>query len=930
MREEHSHSGDVAGGLGRVSSNSAAAGKGGAMDRVLLNEAPPGNPRGGVYNTLSAGDYSRYKWAIKKDEIEFQSRMGAGAYGEVWAGQWRRNEVAIKSLHVSESLSEDDKNNFLDEMQLLSELRHPNIVRFLGACLEKSSMCILFELCPGSLYDYLYKHDDPLPEKHHLVKMFREVALGIYYLHCFDPPVLHLDLKSANVLLDDLGTAKVCDFGLSHTMEDAAAAAASGSMGSPQWTAPEKLRGQRYDEKADSYSYGILLYEVLARKVPYEGKAQTELVVAIICNMLPRPTVPDEQKVGWPREVVELMNACMYEDPTKRPDFAAILDTFEKIEPRRHKERRPTMQAIMGNSGVTAGSHRGTPRAGGGGAASGGSVLTEDAHSEGPSQRTGVDSASSSLEGTPRDATSRDGTPRDEKGPKSQSPRMPQQLDSEWMQRQRSRSEASAMPPPMVQPLEVHAQALSAQAQQRHEHHEHEKKMVLRQSLDRDQMEKLSHAAQQNMDRGSIGNMALMNVGRGGVAEHSIKEGSKEDGDDDDDDDEPDERPARLSSRMSTGTLPRGLDPEISWRGYGGAPAGAPAAAAGLGLAPLRGPGFMTGGGGGGGGGGMLGPGAIYSITEQSERNSIASTTLSADTSRRAPSLSSRAGSMGRRHLLAPSQLRVCVKQVDKTNDRKLVFVIECELDGVVWSVLRRERQVSELHVALSQLMRFVPDSPIAPRSWIWGRAAEQSGAVAKRVEDYLRELTTNGQWVWDEMAILRHFLQIPISSEKRQVRELMLNEIRTHGVKDVRKQMLGDICSNRKALRPSVVGGDEAQSALRQKLDARRYSSQPPSANSSLNPMPLSGISALEDVKASTLPPKETAMKPGSEKSGGGGGGHGGGLGLDRLMGAVREAFESGKDSARGGHSARSRAQSMSDQSEASPTTNSMPKARI
>ena len=98
---------------------------------------------------------------------------------------------------------------------------------------------------------------------------------------------------------------------------------------------------------------------------------------------------------------------------------------------------------------------------------------------------------------------------------------------------------------------------------------------------------------------------------------------------------------------------------------------------------------------------------------------------------------------------------------------------------------------------------------------------------MRKRLEEFLRQITANGQWVWDEMAILRHFLQIPISSEKRQVRELMLNEIRTHGVKDVRKQMLGDICSNRKALRPSAVGGEEAQIALRTKLDARRYSSQ-------------------------------------------------------------------------------------------------------
>lgn len=138
----------------------------------------PGNPREG-FNTLSAQDMATHKWAISKGEIEFVTRLGAGAFGEVWAGTWRRNEVAVKSLHVSDRLSEDDKNNFLEEMSLLSELRHPNIVRFLGACLEASDMCILFEMCPGSLYEYLHKHDDPMPETPLLVKMFREAALGI-------------------------------------------------------------------------------------------------------------------------------------------------------------------------------------------------------------------------------------------------------------------------------------------------------------------------------------------------------------------------------------------------------------------------------------------------------------------------------------------------------------------------------------------------------------------------------------------------------------------------------------------------------------------------------------------------------------------------------------------------------------------------------
>lgn len=235
----------------------------------------------------------------------------------------------------------------------------------------------------------------------------------------------------------------------------------------------------------------------------------------------------------------------------------------------------------------------------------------------------------------------------------------------------------------------------------------------------------------------------------------------------------------------------------------------------------------------------------------------------------------------------------VAVTSASRTaKDGKRVFVIECELDSVVWSVLRRERQVSELHVTLSQLMRFVPDSPIAPRSWIWGRAAEQDGAVAKRVEDYLRELTATGQWVWDEMSVLRHFLQIPISSEKRQVRELMLNEIRTHGVKDARKQLLATIRKGERASRLSTVPQEQGADEGQRNTDGRPHSSRP-----------LSN-SALHKVHELTLPPKEAAL---AALGGGGGGSHRQGEGGFAVRGgfagmleAVRDALESGKDSAR------------------------------
>ena len=92
--------------------------------------------------------------------------------------------------------------------------------------------------------------------------LIRQIALGIFYLHQCKLPVLHLDLKSANVLLDEHGIAKVCDFGLSHIKKETAVITAR--MGSPQWSAPEILRGQPHDESADSYSFGVR-YEVYKR-----------------------------------------------------------------------------------------------------------------------------------------------------------------------------------------------------------------------------------------------------------------------------------------------------------------------------------------------------------------------------------------------------------------------------------------------------------------------------------------------------------------------------------------------------------------------------------------------------------------------------------------------------------------------------------------
>ena len=285
-------------------------------------------------------------WEFDLNEITLGHRIGAGAFGEVYEASWRRSRIAVKRL-LCQRITDGARREFMAEMSLMSNLRHPHIVRFLGACLEPLQMSILFELCSASLYGVLHVQKQPL-QLEYALSLIRQIGLGIFYLHQCKEPVLHLDLKSANVLLDEHGVAKVADFGLSHIKKETAVITAR--MGSPQWTAPEILRGQPHDESADTYSFGVLLYEIMAAKLPYEGIDTFQVVMGVITKMLPRPELPPD--CPFPQLSQELMFACWRETPSERPKFNAILDKAD--EALEHLALRPQLAGAGAKSAAHA------------------------------------------------------------------------------------------------------------------------------------------------------------------------------------------------------------------------------------------------------------------------------------------------------------------------------------------------------------------------------------------------------------------------------------------------------------------------------------------------------------------------------------------------------------------------------------------------
>lgn len=192
----------------------------------------------------------------------------------------------------------------------------------MGACLEPPTRCLVVELVPkGSLWDVLRQHIDVTYDMQ--LSFARDTSQGMNYLHSFTPPILHRDLKSPNLLVDNAFGIKISDFGLARVK--AHIQTMTGNCGTMQWMAPEVLAAQKYTEKADVFSFGIVLWETITRACPYEGLSQIQAALGVLNNNL-RPTIP----VHCPVLLKRVMKSCWATVPSQRPSFGEILQQLQE------------------------------------------------------------------------------------------------------------------------------------------------------------------------------------------------------------------------------------------------------------------------------------------------------------------------------------------------------------------------------------------------------------------------------------------------------------------------------------------------------------------------------------------------------------------------------------------------------------------------
>lgn len=311
----------------RPSSGRATDRRGSPSDARPAGGAAPAPAMPGSGSTTSLAGMSEEmpeEWEIDAGELMLGPRIGIGSYGEVYRGQWRQTDVAVKRF-LEQEVSEGVLEEFKAEVSLMRRLRHPNILQFMGACTAPPNLCIVTQYIPrGSLFKLLHRTPGFQPDERRRLQMALDIARGMNYLHTCRPPVIHRDLKTPNLLVDKDLTIKVCDFGLSRVRRSTWLSTKS-QAGTPEWTAPEVLRSQSYNEKSDVYSWGVILWELVTNEEPWADKGAMQVVGAVGWGHERLPIPADARP-----DVQELIARC-FADQSKRPSFAEIIPILKRM-----------------------------------------------------------------------------------------------------------------------------------------------------------------------------------------------------------------------------------------------------------------------------------------------------------------------------------------------------------------------------------------------------------------------------------------------------------------------------------------------------------------------------------------------------------------------------------------------------------------------
>mmetsp|Transcript_46218 Transcript_46218/g.128808 ORF Transcript_46218/g.128808 Transcript_46218/m.128808 type:complete len:291 (+) Transcript_46218:131-1003(+) len=273
---------------------------------------------------------------IQANELEVVRKIGQGTTAVVFLGKLRGVIVAVKEIRaLSDETDLATIQAVQRELRVLTNVSHPNIVRFVGLVTEYFPLRLVLEYCAGgSLFELLHNSWQIKIAWTQRLKMLLDTASAEEYLHSFDPPIIHRDLKSLNLMLlhpvkdeHSVPHIKLADFGFARIEERAM----TQGVGTKHWMAPEVLQGTEYTTKADVFSFAMVAFEVAFRHVPFESLDAHQVARQTIAGVRPdmEEDVPADEV---PEGLLEIIRECWHQEPAARPSFADVRTKVEQLQ----------------------------------------------------------------------------------------------------------------------------------------------------------------------------------------------------------------------------------------------------------------------------------------------------------------------------------------------------------------------------------------------------------------------------------------------------------------------------------------------------------------------------------------------------------------------------------------------------------------------
>ncbi|GER48476.1 protein kinase superfamily protein [Striga asiatica] len=297
---------------------------------------------GGKKGSIAAIEY--HMLVAATNNFDEANILGEGGLGRVYKAHFNdRFHAAVKKLYAG---GQEVEREFQNEVESLSKIRHQNVVSLLGYCIHGEARFLVYELMEnGSLELHLHGRAPGLSLTWHLrMKIALDVARGLEYLHerC-NPPVIHRDLKSSNILLDSNFNAKLSDFGLAITggNSNKTDIKLSGTLG---YVAPEYLLDGKLTDKSDVYAFGVILLELLIGRRPVERVAEAQCQSIVTWAMpqltdrskLPNiidPAIRNTMDLKHLYQVAAIAVLCVQPEPSYRPLITDVLHSFIPLVP---------------------------------------------------------------------------------------------------------------------------------------------------------------------------------------------------------------------------------------------------------------------------------------------------------------------------------------------------------------------------------------------------------------------------------------------------------------------------------------------------------------------------------------------------------------------------------------------------------------------